>query len=52
MRADWIHFVSRSAGADEAGAVQVGAHVLAQIFLTVTILAKIWRQHGVRSLTR
>lgn len=40
----WIHSVSRSAGADEAGAVQVGALVLAQLLLTVSIVAKIWSQ--------
>ncbi len=40
----WVHSVSWSAGADEAGAVQVGALVLAQLLLTVTIEAKIWSQ--------
>lgn len=39
-----VHLVSRSAGADEAGAIQVGAFMLAQLLLTVAVMAKIWSQ--------
>lgn len=40
----WVHFVSGSAGADEAGAAQVGALLLTQVLLTVAIVAKVWSQ--------
>lgn len=36
-----VHFVSRSAGADEAGAVQVGALVLTKLLFTGAIIAKV-----------
>lgn len=37
-----VHYVSWPTGADEAGAVQVGALLLAQLLLTVAIIAEIW----------
>lgn len=36
-----VHFVSRSAGADEAGALQVDALLLTQLLFTGAILAKV-----------
>lgn len=39
-----VHRVSGSTGADEAGAVQVDAFMLAQLLLTVAVIAKIWSQ--------
>lgn len=46
----WVHFVSRFAGADEACAVQVGALMLTQFFLTVSILTKICTKHNIKHL--
>lgn len=37
----WIYSVSRSARADEASSIQVGALVLAQQLITVSIVAKV-----------
>ncbi len=42
VSAVWVHCVSGVAGADEAGAVQVRAVVLAQLLITVTIHTKVW----------
>lgn len=38
----WIHFVSRSAGADESGAIQIGTHMLAHFLITVSIMSKVY----------
>lgn len=37
-----VHFVSGSAGADEAGAIQVSALLLTQLLFTGAILAKVY----------
>lgn len=38
----WIHIVPRVAGADETGAIQIGAHMLAHFLFTVSIMAKVY----------
>lgn len=39
-----VYHVSGSTGADEAGAIEVGAFMLAQFLLTIAVMAKIWNQ--------